>query len=127
MSEFKHPCLTCGACCSYFFVSFDARELTPEFGPWQVPDYLTIIAEDGSPTMLGTDILHRPRCTALAGRVGKSSSCQIYSQRPGTCRNFKASYEGGIKNPRCDEARAFHALPALTPADWESEAPATLG
>jgi Fe-S-cluster containining protein len=110
--------MRCGACCSFFEVSFDRQEITPEFESWQVPEYLAFADEEGTMTMFGTNIPHRPRCTALKGRVGKLATCQIYANRPGPCRKFQASYVDGTHNPRCDQARMAHGLEPLTPADW---------
>ncbi len=69
--------------------------------------------------MKGTNKKHNPKCEALSGDVGKIVSCMIYSNRPTPCREFTASYEAGIKEPRCDEARAKHGLKPLTKDDFK--------
>lgn len=58
------------------------------------------------------------RCVALHGHVGRHVSCRIYQNRPSPCRNFKASYEDGTQNPRCDESRVARGLEPLTLKDW---------
>jgi Fe-S-cluster containining protein len=62
----------------------------------------------------------KPRCLALQGKIGQSVGCKIYENRPSPCRNFKASFENGTKNIRCDQARARMGLLELTPEDWKS-------
>lgn len=69
--------------------------------------------------MRGTNDKHHPKCQALNGRIGKDAKCSIYEKRPTPCREFRASYEEGHQNRRCDEARAKHGLRPLTPQDWE--------
>jgi uncharacterized protein len=59
-----------------------------------------------------------PRCTALVGVVGKKNHCSVYENRPSPCRNFAPSYELGVHNERCDQARAGHGLSALTQLNW---------
>lgn len=68
--------------------------------------------------MKGTEKKHQPKCCALEGRVGGKARCTIYANRPTPCRQFTASFENGIANPRCDEARAAHGLPPLSGKDW---------
>jgi Fe-S-cluster containining protein len=114
MSESKkvHPCLSCGACCASFRVSFHNREIQ-NGGLWKVPVDRT---EEGGSTWLsmkGTNKKHRPACTALSGEIGKSVKCEIYEHRPSPCRNFLASYEDGRHRSRCDEARRKHGLRPL--------------
>lgn len=111
-SSHPHPCLSCGACCAYFRVSFRTEE-TLKGGPWQVP---LPLVEEGShswSSMKGTTHKHRPACVALTGTIGKDAHCTIYEKRPSPCRNFMASYEDGIHHPRCDEARRRHGLKPL--------------
>ena len=67
--------------------------------------------------MIGTD-QKNPRCIALKGVIGESSVCGIYENRPNCCRIFKASFENGLNNVSCDEARAGKGLRALTTGDW---------
>lgn len=113
-----HPCQTCGACCAYFRVSFYWLEADPSVEN-PVPVEWT---EDLSPRfrcMKGTEKKHNPKCEALYGRIGDYVSCTIYQNRPSPCRAFKASFEDGTKEPRCDEARKKHGLKSLTKDDWK--------
>ncbi len=113
-----HPCLSCGACCSGFRVSFYWAESDPARGPQAVPEALTQKVNSFYACMSGTEDATKPRCVALSGTVGRAVACQIYDQRPTPCREFIASYEDGTANPRCDQVRIKHGLNALTPADW---------
>lgn len=118
MSDFEnlHPCQKCGACCAIFRVGF----LRSEISVWQVPT--TAIAETGGDivNLKGTDKTHRPACTSLKGKVGQKVECSIYQNRPSPCRNFKASYEDGYHQERCDSARRAHGLKPLTKIDWKN-------
>lgn len=69
-------------------------------------------------TMKGTGVKHHPKCVALKGQVGELAFCSIYENRPSPCRKFEASYENGVQNKRCDEARRAHGLKPLTKDDW---------
>lgn len=60
------------------------------------------------------------RCQALHGHIGKFVGCGIYENRPSPCRNFKASFEDGIQNPRCDQCREARGLRPLTLDDWKT-------
>jgi len=113
-----HPCLTCGACCASFRVSFYWREAEPDEHQDAVP---ALYWEDTTPTyraMKGTSTKHHPKCMALRGRIGDRVSCAIYTQRPSTCRAFEASYEHGVHNEKCDRAREKHGLKPLTKSHW---------
>ncbi|HAW39296.1 MAG TPA: YkgJ family cysteine cluster protein, partial [Pseudomonas sp.] len=48
-----NPCLTCGACCAYFRVSFYFGECVSAGGA--VPDHLTVQVSPFHVAMLGTD------------------------------------------------------------------------
>ena len=69
--------------------------------------------------MKGTDRIQNTRCVALAGLVGKDANCSIYENRPSPCRKFEASYEHGVKEPLCDEARAAFNLAPLALPDYD--------
>lgn len=105
-----NPCLSCGACCAHFRVSFFWGEAQSAGG--SVPDeYLTAI----NPTfvaMQGTEC-QPAHCIALEGEVGAKVSCTIYAQRSTSCRDFQASWQNGEHNPDCDAARIAHGLPPL--------------
>ncbi|MEE1926037.1 YkgJ family cysteine cluster protein [Pseudomonas sp. 148P] len=116
-----HPCLSCGACCAHFRVSFFWGECTSAGGC--VPDDLVVQISPSRVAMIGTDA--KPtRCISLSGEVGKAVACTMYEQRSSPCREFDASWENGEHNPRCDDARAAHGLPPLQPFDFESGATA---
>ena len=107
-----NACITCGACCACFRVSFYWGETTasPE---GIVPVALTApIAAPHRVAMLGTDQAN-PRCVALDGELGKQVACRIYEQRPSPCREFQASGEQGEINPDCDKARTKYQLAPL--------------
>lgn len=108
----ENPCLTCGACCAYFRVSFYWGECRSAGG--SVPDDRVVQISPYHAAMIGTDA--KPaRCVALLGDVGCSVRCTMYEQRSSTCREFEASWANGQHNPNCDTARAAHGLPPVTP------------
>ena len=108
----ENPCLSCGACCAYFRVSFYWGECQSAGG--LVPDNLTVAVTPHLVAMQGTE--QKPaRCAALLGEVGCGTRCTIYETRSSTCREFMAAWENGEPNPHCDAARAAHGLPPLTP------------
>ena len=108
----NHPCLSCGACCANFRVSFYWGECQSAGGT--VPDHLVEQIGPYHVAMLGTTA--KPvRCISLQGEVGCATRCTVYEQRSSTCREFTASWEDGQHNPHCDAARAAYDLPPLTP------------
>lgn len=115
-----HPCQSCGACCSFFRVQFYWREANAEESERSVPAHLFEELDSQSRCMKGTGRKHRPKCEALQGRIGVEVSCTIYQNRPTPCRAFKASFEDGEPNLRCDEARAAHGITPLRMADWRA-------
>ena len=102
MSE---ACLSCGACCAAFRVSFYWAE-TDAHPQGTVPSHQTVAISPYHFAMRGTQQAN-PRCCALSGEIGQAVSCTIYRQRSTTCREFQAG------DPRCHEARAKHGLPPL--------------
>jgi len=68
--------------------------------------------------MKGTDSPDSPRCVALQGDLGQKVSCSIYEDRPTPCRDFEASFESGVENQRCAQARVAKGMPPLGPQDW---------
>lgn len=109
----RNPCLTCGACCAYFRNSFywaEAADATPGGVPVELTEKLTPFLR----VMKGTN-QPQPRCIALGGTIGTCVACGVYEQRPSPCRDFVPSWMLGEQNPRCDQARAAHGLPPLTP------------
>lgn len=117
-SENLHPCQKCGACCASFRVSFYWIEAEPYIEN-SVPQTFIEDLDLSTRCMSGTNKKHQPKCSALHGRVGLLANCSIYQNRPSPCRNFKASYEDGFQQIRCDQARAKHGLKALTKTDWK--------
>lgn len=121
-----NPCITCGACCTAFRVSFYWAEAGDE--PDQVPVEMTEPLTAHRLAMKGTKGGSCLRCVGLVGTPGVDAYCGIHPRRPSPCRGFEASWEAvdaRETNPRCDESRARYGLPPLTPADWghEPEAP----
>ncbi|WMP19367.1 YkgJ family cysteine cluster protein [Thiothrix lacustris] len=103
-----NPCMTCGACCASFRVSFYWGETDAAPGGL-VPAHLTEAIAPHHVAMLGTNQA-KPHCIALQGEVGQCVSCNIYSLRSSTCHEFTASWEDGKHNPTCDRARANYGL-----------------
>ncbi|HJV06644.1 MAG TPA: YkgJ family cysteine cluster protein [Chromobacteriaceae bacterium] len=104
-------CMSCGACCAAFRVTFHYSELDSEPGGL-VPSGL---ADQETATLYrlrGTDYA-QPRCAALVGVVGESVHCGIYKERPSPCREFGARAAIGVFEPACNRARARHGLPPL--------------
>ena len=105
-------CLTCGACCGFFRVSFywaeadDAGGITPAV----LTEPLSLLLRN----MCGTNHRTQCRCCALQGTIGQSVACSIYQQRPSPCREFSRSGENGVENEACNRARARYGLAPLT-------------
>ena len=105
-----NPCMTCGACCTYFRVSFYWAEADDAGG--LVPAQLTEPVSPFMRCMNGTN-QKRIHCIALEGVPGESARCRIYQQRPSPCREFMMSGENNEPNEACDRARAYYGLPPL--------------
>lgn len=112
-SESANPCLTCGACCATFRCSFYWAE-SDSHPEGTVPAELTEPLTPFRVAMKGMSG-PRPRCIALEGEIGGCVSCSIYPLRSSVCRDFPYSGKDGIRNDRCEEARARHGLPPLIP------------
>ncbi|MBZ4040632.1 YkgJ family cysteine cluster protein [Novilysobacter selenitireducens] len=112
----SHPCLSCGACCAHFRVSFHWSEAEPGMGG-AVPIGLTEPLRSHERVMRGTSQA-APRCVALDAQIGVYSRCGIHDRRPSVCAAVPASWEFGAASAQCDKARLAHGLPALTPGDW---------
>lgn len=108
------PCVSCGACCAHFRVSFFWGETA--FSGGTVPDHLVETVNPSLVAMKGT-CEPKPRCESLDGVIGETVGCAIYEQRSTPCRDFDASWAYGEHDPRCDTARAAHGLRPLTPDD----------
>ena len=110
-----NPCMTCGACCANFRVSFYWGETdAAAFGT--VPQQLTQKINHQRVCMSGTN-QKQPRCVALVGEIGQEVSCTIYQQRPSPCRDFGINQDG--VNPDCDKARARYGLVPIHIVDIE--------
>nr|WP_252492504.1 YkgJ family cysteine cluster protein [Escherichia coli] len=90
-----NPCMTCGACCAFFRVSFYWAEADDAGGT--IPARLTEQISPFHRCMSGTN-QKNPRCIALAGTPGKNACCTIYKNRSSTCREFAMSGENGVVN-----------------------------
>jgi Fe-S-cluster containining protein len=108
-----NPCLSCGACCAHYRVSFHWSE-SERFLGGTTPPELTVRIAPHRVAMRGT-CGSAPRCVALDGDIGRTVRCTIYDARPSPCREFKASWSDGHRSERCDRARAAHGLPPLEP------------
>lgn len=114
----SNPCLTCGACCAYFRVSFYWAEADDAGG--LVPVSLTEPLTPFLRCMSGTN-QQQSRCVALKGTPGVLACCSIYEKRPTPCREFTLSGEHGVVNDACNRARANYGLrPLYTPLQPDS-------
>jgi Fe-S-cluster containining protein len=107
----QNPCLSCGACCAYFRVSFYWAEGDDVEGG-TVPVALTTRVGPWLRAMRGTEQVP-PRCVALEGEIGRCVRCAIYERRPSVCREFAVSGQDGRRNELCDRARQAWGLPPL--------------
>lgn len=92
----QDACLSCGACCAHFRVSFywAEGEALPEGMVELTPVYSC---------MKGTN-QSKPRCIALEGEIGQQVSCGIYQHRSSSCKEVQAGDE------QCAKARITHQL-----------------
>ena len=104
-----NPCLSCGACCASFRISYHWSENVPD-------GFFNETNQTFRSLKSKKDQEGRPRCTALDGEIGKLVACGIYENRPSPCRDFRFSYEdGGPKEIRCDESRIKAGMQVLSP------------
>lgn len=75
-------CLSCGACCAYFRVSFYWAE------GMNMPEHYTEPVTAVYSCMCGTN-QSQPRCVALEGEVGQQVSCGIYELRSSSCKEVQ--------------------------------------
>jgi hypothetical protein len=113
-----NPCLTCGACCAHFRVSFYWAE-ADDATPGGVPAALTEKLDDARAVMKDTNRPH-PWCVALEGEVGRRVACAIYDRRPKVCRDLPSSWSEGRAEEKCDRARHAWGLPPLPSPRSES-------
>lgn len=116
MDDFN-PCLSCGACCHHFRVSFYWSEADPFLGG-TVPVELTEKINNNYICMQGTN-QPNPRCIALEGTLGECVSCRIYTQRPTPCREFPLWLDDGSLNPECNRLRALKGMPPIVLPDHQ--------
>ncbi|MYN14642.1 YkgJ family cysteine cluster protein [Pusillimonas sp. TS35] len=111
-----NPCLSCGACCAHFRVSFYCGEVAGENGGTVPPELVTEVAPLRA-CMKGTEYGGQ-RCIALRGELGQPGiHCAIYEQRPSPCREFPAWMDDGTPNPDCQRMRKAIGLPPLPARD----------
>jgi Fe-S-cluster containining protein len=109
-----NPCLSCGACCAHFRVSFYCGEVAGE-GGGTVPAELVSQVGPLRACMKGTEY-GKQRCIALRGEIGQEGiHCAIYDQRPSPCREFTTWMPDGSPNPDCQRLRLAIGLPPLSP------------
>ena len=100
-----NPCLSCGACCAHYRVSFYSGELSGETHGC-VPVELTTQIGPLRACMKGTE-KGDGRCIALRGElVLDGIHCAIYANRPSPCRDFFVYDMHGQPNPECQKLRA---------------------
>ena len=90
-------CLSCGACCAYFRVSFYWAEALPM--PEDYVEPLTAVYS----CMKGTN-QKNPRCIALGGTIGEQVSCGMYETRSSSCKEVQ------IADAQCNKARVAHGM-----------------
>ena len=93
----EQSCITCGACCAFFRVSFYWAEGE------QIPEQMVAPLTPVYSCMQGTN-QKNPRCVALDGEIGKSVGCSIYPLRSSSCKEVQAG------DSQCNKARAAHNL-----------------
>ena len=107
-----NPCLSCGACCAHYRVSFYSGELAGETGgcvPIELPTQIGPLRA----CMKGTEV-GNGRCIALRGELGQDGiHCAIYTNRPSPCRDFYVYDAHGKPNPDCQTLRAAIGLDLL--------------
>ena len=92
-------CLTCGACCASFRVSFYWSE-SDEAVASGVPPDMTCHVAPLLCAMKGTD-RPDPWCIALQGSVGGSVWCSIYDRRPSVCHEVVPSATAHDRSGAC--------------------------
>jgi Fe-S-cluster containining protein len=97
-----NPCLSCGACCKTYRVSFYGGE-ADERG---LPAGLTEQVTPHIACMAGTNSSH-PYCAALGAGDAGPMACGVYASRPSPCREVQ------LGDDKCQQARAHHGLPPL--------------
>lgn len=105
VKESINPCQECGACCSFFRVSFHWIE-TSDANENPVPSTLVQSLGENMVCMNGTN-QNNPKCTSLVGEVGVKVACGIYKNRSSSCKELQSGED------KCNQARLSFGLPAL--------------
>lgn len=108
-----NPCVSCGACCAHYRISFYWSEACHEAGG-TIPAELTEQVNKHFVAMKKTKC-DSPRCIALEGTIGVNVSCSIYPERSSTCREFAIAWENGEPNEKCNKARKAYGLSPIEP------------
>jgi Fe-S-cluster containining protein len=101
----ENICLSCGACCAAYRVSFywsEAKELGLE-------DEMTEMVNSWRACMAGTN-RRSPLCRGLQGIVGRQVFCLVYAKRPAPCRELQPG------DDKCNRARIRHGLDTIPPS-----------
>lgn len=107
-----NPCLSCGACCQHFRISFYCGETEDHPGGW-VPSSKVIKLNPVMACMQGTE-MGGGKCVALIGTPGEPGiGCSIYKNRPSPCREYPVWMEDGSPNPDCQRLRQKIGLAPL--------------
>ena len=96
----ENPCQACGACCGY-------SQNWPRFTT-EDDAQLDLIPEKFVNERLSGMRCEGDRCSALSGKIGVATRCDIYAVRPEVCRTCMPG------DPECAMARRRHGLPVLT-------------
>ncbi|TDQ82350.1 hypothetical protein A8950_2173 [Dongia mobilis] len=97
--DLSHLCQTCGACCATD-AAWPRFSLEDEADLALIPPDL--VKPDGSGMACEGD-----RCKALAGEIGRATTCTIYGLRPDVCRLCQPGDDA------CAIARTRHGLTPL--------------
>ncbi|KYQ72304.1 YkgJ family cysteine cluster protein [Acinetobacter pragensis] len=100
----QDACLSCGACCAFFRVSFYWAE------GMNMPEHYTEPVTAVYSCMAGTNS-SSPRCIALEGTVGEQVSCGMYEARSTSCKEVQ------IADAQCNKARKAHNMIAFVPIE----------
>ena len=92
----QDACLSCGACCAYFRVSFYWAE--------GFPCLSTILNLSPRSIHAWREPIKNPRCIALEGSIGEQVSCGMYELRSSSCKEVQ------IADAQCNKARMAHNM-----------------
>ncbi|QOW48441.1 MULTISPECIES: YkgJ family cysteine cluster protein [unclassified Acinetobacter] len=93
----QDACLTCGACCAHYRVSFYWAE------GLNMPEHYTEPVNAVYSCMAGTNQT-QSRCIALGGKIGQAVRCRVYEARSSTCKSVQ------IADEQCNKARIAHQM-----------------